>query len=271
MLIFLGVVFMFLFKKINTYFSQPIFLEADSERFYLPKVSGELIHHKYFSLSYLEKHEQAEWVSYKLTVDMLNAPKVPRTNYFNPDYSVSTGSSFHKDYSGSNYTRGHLVPAADMAFDQKGMEESFFMSNISPQKKAFNGGIWRELEELTRDWARKYKTIYVVTGPLLNRNSYNKIGKNRVSVPEMFFKIIIDIDNLEQKGIAFLIPNKKSELKLSNFVVTIDSIESLSGINFFYEFLDKELEESIESQVDLERWSFDDYKFKKRIESWNHR
>ena len=272
MLIFLGVIFMIVFNKTNTLFgNQPIESESYQERFYLPKTNGELIHHKFFSLSYLENHEQPEWVAYRLTIEMLNAPKTPRTDYFNPDPFVSSGSSVHGDYIGSGFTRGHLVPAADMSFNKVAMEESFFMSNISPQKRAFNGGIWRELEELTRDWARKNKSVIIVSGPILRGSKFSKIGKNGVSVPKMFFKIILDIDEPEAKGIGFLIPNEVSDERLSKFAVTIDRIEEATGNNFFDQLLDDELEERLESSIDLNLWRFDENKYKQRVSNWNHR
>ena len=90
--------------------------------------------------------EQAEWVYYSLSQSNLLAPKVPRFDYFNPDPKVKSKSAVHSDYSNSGYTRGHLVPAGDMSYDKQGMKECFYMSNMSPQPRVFNNGIWKELE-----------------------------------------------------------------------------------------------------------------------------
>jgi len=131
-----------------------------------PKV--EVVKHKHYTLGYIERYEQAAWVSYQLTKESLRIPNVQRAKRFEIDPDVSTRSAAHSDYSRSGYSRGHMAPAGDMAFSKEAMEESMFMSNMSPQKIAFNGGIWRELEETVRDWAYENDKIYIVTGPVLN-------------------------------------------------------------------------------------------------------
>ena len=133
---------------------------ADDRSYYLPSSTTDMIvHHPYFSLSYDEKHEQAEWVTHILTRERLQMPWHDRPNRFEPDEKVPSGSATWYDYRGSGYDRGHLVPAADMAFNEDAIVSSFLMSNISPQSHDFNKGIWKELEELGRSWAKKYKKL----------------------------------------------------------------------------------------------------------------
>lgn len=230
-----------------------------------------LIQHSHFTLSYSEADEQAEWVSYELTRAELNAPKVERFNYFTPDHSVLTRSALHRDYTGSGFTRGHLAPAADMAFDRKAAEECFFMSNISPQDKFFNQGIWRELEENVRDWARTNHSLLVVTGPVLNQGIIKKIGDNRVSVPSLFYKVLLDTTGTDKKGIGFIIPNKKSELPLEDHMVTIDSVEALTKIDFYNSKSKNSFVESLESSISNSAWPVNSNRYKKRIEEWNRK
>lgn len=238
------------------------------ERFFLPVSNGEIVHHKYYSLSYNEKFEQAEWVSYVLTKADLAKENVKRRDWFDPDLKVKSRSAIYHDYSGSGFTRGHLVPAADMAFSDEAMKESFLMSNISPQTKGFNNGIWNELEENTRNWAWKNKEVIVVSGPVL-KDINEFIGKNKVGVPKMFYKIILDINEPERKIIAFLIPNELSEKPLSDYEVTVDSIEKITGIDFFANLFTKEEQERLESKIVKEQWEFKPDTYKKRIEVWN--
>ncbi|MEM9546764.1 MAG: DNA/RNA non-specific endonuclease [Bacteroidota bacterium] len=239
--------------------------------FHPESTTGEVINHKHYTLSYHEEHEQAEWVAYKLTKDNLRKPRVKRAKKFSQDKSVSTLSAKHNDYSHSGYTRGHLAPAGDMAFSQEAMRESFYMSNMSPQLKEFNGGIWRELEETVRNWADDNDELYIVTGPIIKDNvEYKKIGYNEVSVPHQFFKIILDLKLPEQKAIAFLMPNEKSEKRISEYIVSIDELEALTGINFFAGFLPLELEEELEKKGNLKQWKFEEAKYRKRIEKWNN-
>lgn len=245
-------------------------LNNEPENF-LPAVSAsnELIKHKFYSLSYSERHEQAEWVAYELILEHLNGPKQDRFDYFAPDLSIKSRSAIHRDYTGSGFTRGHLAPAADMAFNPQAAEECFFMSNISPQLRAFNNGIWRELEENVRDWARSNKRIYVVTGPVLQGDLTQKIGQNRVSVPKLFYKVILDYQLPEIKSIGFIIPNARSEQPLKNYACSIDSVEKMTGINFFPLLPDQDKMETIEQQTELQQWPIDDQRFNLRKSKWN--
>lgn len=158
---------------------------------------------------------------------------------------IPTGSAESGDYKGSRYDKGHLAPAADMAWDSTAMCESFYMSNMSPQLPAFNRGIWKRLEDQVRDWAIENQEIWIVTGPVL-RDDLPTIGTNHVSVPEYFYKVIIDIKEPDFKGIGFILPNKGSKEPLTAFAVTIDSVEALTGLDFFPGLPDS-LEKLIES------------------------
>ena len=239
-------------------------------RFYLPTSNkGILIHHRYYSLSYNEKYEVPEWVAYVLTKESLRIPNVKRTNWFEADKSISSGSAGYYDYKGSGYTRGHLVPAGDMAFNKEAMKESFLMSNIAPQNRAFNNGIWKELEENVRNWAWENNKLYIVTGPVLDKSIVKYIGKNKVGVPRYFYKVVLDIDDPERKGIAFLIPNERSEKPLKEYEVTIDSIEKLTHIDFFNDMLIDDEEEKLESRFDPQKWKISQKLYRKRIEIWN--
>ena len=240
-----------------------------SLRTYLPTSRGEIVHHRYYALSYAEQHEQAEWVAYTMDRKMLNMPNVDRFGMFNPDDDVKTKSAVHRDYNNSGYTRGHLVPAGDMAFDTLAMRETFLMSNVSPQIKAFNNGIWKELEENTRDWTYTNGKLYIITGPIL-KNVAQTIGQeNKVTVPSGFFKVLLDFESPEKKGIAFIIPNELSAKRLEDYMVTIDEVENLTGLDFFDSMIDNIEEENIESKIRKESWKVSDKRYQLRISRWN--
>ncbi|MFT4535368.1 MAG: endonuclease G [Saprospiraceae bacterium] len=245
----------------------------DAKKSYYPEsTTGEVVEHKYYTLSYSEEHEQAEWVAYKLTEDNLRKPRIKRAKKFTPDKSIKGSSAYHNDYTHSGYTRGHLAPAGDMAFSEDAMRESFYMSNMSPQLKEFNGGIWRELEETVRDWAYDNDELYIVSGPILNDDHIIKqIGRNnKVSVPDLFYKIVLDIKGEDKKAIAFLLPNERSEKRLQEYIVSIDELEELLDINFFADFLDPALEEELERSRTVKGWRFDNKKYNTRINKWNN-
>lgn len=229
---------------------QPV--KYDAMAFFLPaSTTGQVIHHQGFSLSYSEPHEQAEWVAYELKKSHF-AKSTFKRPYFEIDKAVKTGAASWRNYKNSGYDRGHLCPAGDKNYDQKAHDETFLTSNISPQDRDFNAGIWNRLEQRVRKWANRYDGVFVVTGGVL-KGDLKTIGNEKVAVPEQFYKIIYDPDS--QKMIAFVMPNKNSKEPLNNFVVSVDSVEVLTGIDFFPE-LDDELEDKLEATNNYKNWSF---------------
>jgi endonuclease G len=250
---------------------EEVLTETDPSYYIPTSTTGQIVKHQYYTLSYSEKHEQPEWVAYELTRTNLNKKRVERSNNFRPDSKVRSKSATPADYRRSGYTRGHLVPAADMGFDKRAMSETFYMSNMSPQLRNFNMGVWRELEEQVRDWARKYKHLYVVTGPILTQKEVNRIGKkNIVSVPRNYYKIVLDITDPEYKGIGFIIPNEICDEHLTHYAVSIDEIEDITGIDFFPELLSENLETELESNFDVRRWKFSEKRYQLRVRKWNN-
>lgn len=229
---------------------------------------GQLVRHRYFALSYLEAHEQAEWVAYELSRSRLNENWAERLNNFRPDQAVDTESATPRDYNGSGYDKGHLCPAADMAFSEEAIDETFLMSNMSPQLRGFNGGVWRELEELTRDWARRFKRLEIVTGPVLTRTPLGQIGFSKVTVPAYYYKVLFAPE--VHKAIAFIMPNSVSEAPVMSYAVTIDAVEEQTGLNFFPKSLGG-LNEELEASLDKAAWPINQNRYEKRIREWNRR
>ncbi len=228
--------------------------------------TGAVVTHTWFVLSYDEDHEQAEWVAYELTRARLNENWAARPNTFRPDPDVRTESATPRDYSGSGYDKGHLCPAADMAFDEKAIDESFLMSNISPQDPAFNVGVWRELEELTRDWARKFNKLYIATGPVLSQANYTQIGFSKVSVPNAFYKVLLAPE--QRRAIAFIMPNQLSDSPIMEYACSIDKVEKVTGLDFFPSLL-KGLDEELEASLDKDAWPVNKSRQEERVKVWN--
>lgn len=247
------------FKK-RAYYSQNQTFKKESDdkndlNKFLPahdSSSKMLVKHQFFTLLYDEKHEQAAWVAYCLE-SFYPKGNTPRNDDFRPDLAVPTGSATPSDYRGSGLSRGHLAPAGDFKFSREAMSETFLMSNMSPQERDFNAGIWNDLEQLVRYWVRRDKKLYIITGPVLKDN-LPKIGKeNKISVPEYYYKIVLDYQAPEIKAIAFLMKNQDSNELVENFVVSIDEVERLTGIDFFSQLPDNE-ENILESMQDKNIW-----------------
>ncbi len=221
---------------------------------FLPSsTTGEVVEHAYYTLSYSETHEQAEWVAYTLKKEHLTYDDRERP-YFIEDPKVKTKSADWRNYRGSGYDRGHLLPAGDRRFSEQAYNETFYTSNISPQDKYFNAGIWNRLEQKVRYWCKKYGDLIVVTGGILE-NDLEEIGSEDVDVPRTFYKIVLKGNGEGAQILAFLIPAEESQEPLQNFVVPVDEIEKKTGIDFFQN-QPKAWQSVIESEVNDKGWKF---------------
>lgn len=154
-----------------------------------------------------------------------------RQNDFREDPAVKPECrSTMKDYAGSGYDRGHLVPAANNTQNAAIMSESFFLSNMIPQVPNNNRGIWRILELQVRDSVRGTgQDLYVISGAIFDQG-YTKIG-NGVGVPTRLFKIIINKNT--GNVTAFLMPNTNLPIAdLPKYKTTLQAVEQASGMRF---------------------------------------
>lgn len=218
--------------------------------------TSQLINHSAYKLSYNKDYKVPNWVFYELLREELNG-EAERSNKFRPDPFISSlESASLKDYQKSGYDRGHIAPAADFNWNSEAKDESFFLSNMCPQTPSFNRGIWKRLEEQVRDWAARDSAICVVAGPVLPFSAieeYQSIGTGRVIVPKLFYKVILSAFRNKPCMIGFVMPNDNTIDNLQSFAVSIDSIESLTQIDFF-SILPDTLENKLESSFDLNDW-----------------
>jgi endonuclease G len=238
------------------------------ERKDLPSYSGELLEYDYFTISFSPKYKQAEWAAWELTKESLSKPNVRRKTFFSEDKNLRSATLSPFDYQGSGYQRGHLVPAADVAFDTASVAQSHYMTNISPQKRGFNNGIWRELEQNTRDWAWKYNKVYVVTGPVfIEPVQYMKSG---VAKPNSFFRVILTKSAGQFHGVGFVIANDLSDRHLSEYIKTIDEVEFITKFDFYKGLLRDQDEEAVETTVNPDMWPVNPKAFELRKNKWNY-
>ncbi len=212
-----------------------------------------IVEHDYFMLSYLESFEQAEWVMYKLKKKHLTYDDRKRP-YFIEDPKVKSKSADWRNYKNSGYDRGHLCPAGDRRFSEYAYNETFYTSNISPQKKDFNAGVWNRLEQQVRQWCKRYGDLYIITGGVLE-DGLEEIGEEDVDVPNFFYKIVFRKKQDKIEALAFLFPHKESKKSLPSFLVPIDVLEAKTGIDFFKN-QNKKYQQKIESVVSTYGWKF---------------
>lgn len=219
--------------------------------FYPTSTTGVVIHRNTYAYSYNEDHELSEWVAYELDSEDTKYHKYERP-FFEQDNKVATKSAHWRNYKKSGYDKGHLLPAGDRRRSFDAYKETFYTSNVAPQRHDFNSGIINRLEEKTRYWAGKYDGLYVITGCVLEKG-LPTIGDEQVSVPNYFYKILMTKD--QKKMIAFLLPHQESNQPLYTFVTSVSKLESMTGIDFFAALPDAK-EQRMEQSKDYKDWSF---------------
>ncbi len=202
--------------------------------------------------SYNKDKKIPNWVAYELTKQKTQG-NIKRNERFIADPVVKGGMANNSDYSRSGFDKGHMAPAADMKWSNEAMKESFYFSNVCPQHPELNRRKWKTLEDKVREWAVADSAILIICGPVTNKKS-PVIGKSRVTVPSKFFKVILSLHGSTPKAIGFIFKNERAIAPLRNYAVSIDSIEQLTGLDFFSSLPDS-LENEIESRIDTTLWS----------------
>lgn len=192
------------------------------------------------------------WVAWHLTAERTEGSAKRSGVDFAEDTEVPEPRATDWDYYNSGYDRGHMCPAADNKWSKKAMEESFLFTNMCPQNGNLNRGDWNEMEMACRKWAKKYGDLYIVCGPILYKGKHKTIGKNKVVVPEAFFKVVLCTGDNPQ-AIGFIYKNTSGNRPKDSYVNTVDEVERITGIDFFPSLPD-DVEKNVEATADIANW-----------------
>lgn len=162
-------------------------------------------------------------------------------------------------YWNSGYDHGHVMASADRGYNYnaRANEQTFYMTNMQPQVNGFNGGVWVNMEGRLREWntSNFRDTLYVCKGGTIDHknNILRTIGsgRNKIPVPKYFFMAVLckNKDNVNggYKALGFWVEHKVNyDTDLSKYVVNIDELERLTGIDFFCNLPDN-IENAVES------------------------
>ncbi|RAH38840.1 DNA/RNA non-specific endonuclease [Halomonas sp. SL1] len=164
-------------------------------------------------------------------------------------------------YLRSGYDRGHLAPnyAIARVHGPSAQHDTFLMSNMAPQRPDLNRRLWQRLEEVVIDrFVPQYGTLQVITGPIFasefTQGMLNRVGL--VEVPVAFYKILV-VPGEHPRALAFVMPQSvRGDEPLDRFVVSIDRIETLTGLDFFPD-LPEAVERELEGRVDTRGWGLE--------------
>lgn len=217
-----------------------------------PGLETHLIHYRGFDVNFNPSEHIPNWVAWELTATEAQGT-VKRSDNFVADTRVK-GSATPEDYKYAPWDRGHMAPAGDMKWDKQAMAESFYMTNMAPQFPDLNRGSWNKLEQKCREWAIADSVIYIVCGPIPGETPLAHIGPSSVTVPARFFKVIISPYANPPRGIGFIFNNGENPGGMQQCAVSIDSVEAVTGHDFFPALPD-DIENEIEAQCNFNQWS----------------
>ena len=212
----------------------------------------QILHRKGYTTSYNSQTKTPNWVAWHLTKSHTYGSNQRSDEVFTEDADVKSPRATDNDYYNSRYDRGHMCPAGDNNWDKQAMQQSFLFTNICPQNHGLNKYEWNDLEILCRDWAREYGAVDIVCGPVYKSGEQKTIGKNKVWVPDAFFKVVLCRQG-KAKTIGFVYRNEGKKQPMADAVCTVDDVERLTGLDFFPE-LDDATENRIEATAKLSDW-----------------
>lgn len=223
----------------------------------LPDSISSMILERYcYTVSYNRESRQPNWVMWKLTGDHVMQRKEGVWNEYREDEELPFEiRSTLEDYASSGYDRGHMCPGGDCNWDDEGRDETFVLSNMCPQNPNLNRGDWKEIEMACRKWAENYGCVHIVCGPIFFKSQeHERIGPNKIPVPEAFFKVVLCADPTAPRGIGFICRNTDGNRKKDFYVNSIRQVERVTGYDFFPALHD-EIENVVEREANINDWN----------------
>lgn len=228
-----------------------------------------------YCLEYDAGARHSRWVAFRF--DALTRQRNCGRQYFNPQYPrdpqlpAAVAAEDCALY-GSGYDHGHLCASADRLYSAAANVNTFYMSNMSPQRSNFNQGYWVTLEGRVQQLGRNNlfaDTLYVVKGGTVAEGQ--TLGRTRgaqIAIPAYYYMALLRVRGGRYSGIAFLMEHADHRdasgrpytnqhqaplAAMHAHAVSIDSLERFTGIDFFPNLPDA-AEEQVERQCDAAVW-----------------
>lgn len=194
----------------------------------------QILAHEGFTVSYNNVTLCPNWSAWELTPQEADANAVGRTDFFTTDPLVEGRQAEYADYSGNKFRldRGHMAPSADFKWSRTANEQTFYLTNVCPQDHTLNEGLWLEIEQRCRAWAKLYGSpVNIVCGPV-HDGTRTTIGENGVRVPAAFFKCIMFETGGTAYAIAFILPNRPLDAgaDVFGYAVSLKEIRRRTGL-----------------------------------------
>lgn len=247
-------------KERNTDYVQVSHVSDERElvipRFTKKNTPEQILKRYAYTTSYNQNTLTPNWVGWILTDEHTDGEYARKGHSFMEDLDVPFPRARYTDIREGEcgYQRGHMCPAGDNKWSYKAQREAFLMTNICPQNGYLNQHDWKYQEEACREWAKTYGKIFIIAGPVFDSNKYKTVGEHKVAVPDAFFKVIMVLGNERTaKAIGFIYPNKSGHHEMEYYACSVDEIEAITGLDFFYQ-LEDDMENRIEANFDYKTW-----------------
>ena len=182
------------------------------------------------------------------------------TNQYPMDPDLPAQYYFDYDpFRGSGYDHGHICPSADRLYSRDANIQTFYLTNMQPQRHIFNAGIWEKMEEKLRSWistgSKAEDTLYVCKGGTIDAvsgvtdNPIRETLQNGLIVPRYFFMALLRKQKTGYKALAFWVEHTDDDHSndpLGNYVISVRELERRTGIDFFCNLPD-DIENDVET------------------------
>ncbi|BDD07398.1 DNA/RNA non-specific endonuclease [Aureibacter tunicatorum] len=201
-------------------------------------LSNDLIIRDLYAMSTNDSTKFADWVAYRLDTASISGKNKPR-NWKKDPWLSKDETLEPSDYKGANEAletdRGHQAPLASL----DGTDEYFtanYMSNITPQKANLNQGPWKQLEKHVRSLVDKHGEVYVISGPLYERQMPKLPEADEFHViPSGYWKVVIYKNDGKTVKKGWIMDQSVSkEEDFNNCQASIEEIEKRSKLDLFW-------------------------------------
>lgn len=237
-----------------------------------------------YAFEWNDSKKHAEWVAFYF--DEQTAQDVTsRTNAWSTDPSLPAEMQTSNDnHTNDGFDRGHICASEDRVWSVEANEQTFYFSNMSPQLASFNQGFWVNVENQVRKWGRDipstYTKVYVTKGGTLNNllvnftstvkgadgkiptTDENGFTIKGLACPKYYYvAVLAEKADGTYQALAILAEHKEGQPRnptadeMKSFVISVDSLEKFSGIDFFCNLPDG-IENAVESNLNLEDWAW---------------
>lgn len=218
-----------------------------AQKYDKPKTDS-FLYNGLFYYSFNENTQLSDWVGYTLKSDNIDGDAV--VNKFYSKDSLVVNSPEVDEFYNCGYHLLQLYPQADAKSLKQDINKTLILSNILPMDYKVYEEKWRVLENMVRGWTMIFDSVHVITGPIYNSDNPVYMSNDKIRVPDKFFKAILVYNGIDMVCAGFIMNNIYDENKVEKTIYSIDSLEIITGYNFFSELPDY-VEYYLEQQVDL--------------------